>query len=79
MKTSCNRKKAGIFSAYFASVWTKEPHGPLPHFKKRITVLRMEEIKVNEEDVLELLLNLKTDKAPGPDGVHPTLLKNLAK
>jgi len=77
--TNCNQKKADIFSEYFASVWTDEPPGPIPTLRKRHVRFPMKEIVVTEEAVYTKLKELKTDKAPFPEGVHPLMLKNLAE
>jgi len=44
------------------------------------TGLSQEQISVffDEESVLCKLQQLKADKSPGPDGIHPILLKNCA-
>jgi hypothetical protein len=39
----------------------------------------MPELIRNEEMVLKQLNSLKIDKSPGPDELHPRLLKELAK
>ena len=77
-KTSNTKKKAEIFSEYFASVWTEEPPGDLPYFEKRKITHPMPEINITESIVLAKLKSLNGNKSPDPDGVHPFLLKNLA-
>jgi len=37
------------------------------------------EIRTNETEVRKMLDDLKTNKSPGPDGMHPSLLKKLAR
>ena len=37
-----------------------------------------EDLKFDEEAVLKKLLKLKPDKSPGPDGIHPMLLRSCA-
>ena len=39
----------------------------------------MPELIINEEMALKQLNSLKIDKSPGPDELHPRLLKELAK
>jgi hypothetical protein len=39
----------------------------------------MPELIINQEMVLKQLNSLKIDKSPGPDELHPRLLKELAK
>ena len=38
----------------------------------------LSEVSVSEEEVYEQLSLLNPNKAPGPDGIHPCLLKNCA-
>ena len=37
----------------------------------------MPEISIDLNGILKLLSNLKPDKAPGPDGIKPVILKEL--
>ena len=37
----------------------------------------LKEISIHREDVLQLLDKLKSSKSPGPDGIHPRVLKEL--
>ena len=39
----------------------------------------MDRITITEEEVFNLLKNIKTDKAPAPDIIHPRLLKEGAR
>ena len=39
----------------------------------------MKEFTITTEGVRKLLQNLNTDKAPGPDGLTPQLLKSVAE
>ena len=36
------------------------------------------EINISRETVLGKLMGLRTDKSPGPDNLHPTVLKEVA-
>ena len=38
---------------------------------------KMSEINIDLKGILKLLSNLKPDKAPGPDGIKPIILKEL--
>eukprot|EP00061_Rhincodon_typus_P000703 g12499.t1 len=35
----------------------------------------LKQVVVRKENVLEILKNLGIDKSPGPDGIHPKLLR----
>ena len=78
-KTDDDERKAEIFSKFFISVQTVKPEGELPTMEQKHITVPMEDLEVIEENVKELLGNLKTDKAAGPDGFSPRILKPLAK
>ena len=40
--------------------------------------LELKEIHIRQEMVLDRLMGLKADKSPGPDGLHPRVLKEVA-
>ena len=66
MRTSSNKKKATIFSDFFASVWTDEPDGPTPSFENRKVKQPMKELIITEEVVYKKLTELKVEKNAGP-------------
>ena len=75
--TKNDQEKANRFNEFFSSVFnakTFEPDTRLP--------LRTEEtlvnVDINYDKVLKILLKLKTGKSPGPDGLHPRVLKEVA-
>jgi hypothetical protein len=70
---------AEILAKYFSSVFTEEPDGDIPNQKPINIKEKMPELIINEEMVLKQLNSLKIDKSPGPDELHPRLLKELAK
>ena len=39
----------------------------------------LQNVRITENDVCEKLKRLKEDKACGPDGIHPKLLKECAE
>jgi hypothetical protein len=39
----------------------------------------LKDLVINKDMVLKLLQNLKTDKSPGPDSLHPRLLFEIKK
>ena len=75
-----DKEKAEVLADYFSSVFTNEPQGPTPTLQGLKTPEQeMEEIKVTQDDVQKILQKLKTDKAQGPDGMHPYFLKVTSK
>ena len=72
---------ADILLDFFQSVFKNEFSGPLPEkCYKSTKVLNqvMQELIIDSSQVKKLLLNLKENKAMGPDKIHPKLLKFLA-
>jgi hypothetical protein len=67
---------ASELASFFGSVFEEEPYGPLEKdcFKRT----EIGSLAFSVEDVQKELLALKMDKSPGPDGVHPKLLRPLA-
>lgn len=78
IKTEDNKEKANILSEYFSSVFTKEPEGDVPVPNDIMVQQDMPAITVTKNMVLKFLQTLKTDKSPGPDSLHPRLLKELS-
>ena len=72
-----DKEQAEILQQQFCSVFTQEPEGEIPTLnlssEKTISTMRF-----TEDQVLKLLTHLSVDKACGPDGLHPRLLKELA-
>jgi hypothetical protein len=71
-------EKANLLNDYFASVFTKEPNDTIPEPRDRD--FREELITVNftEEEVGKKLRSLNPGKSPGPDSMHPRILKETA-
>lgn len=67
------------FNKYFASVFTTEDVSNIPEtvqiFDNSLTPL--DNIEISEDLVFRKLGDLKLDKSPGPDGIHPKLLFEL--
>ena len=75
---SKDNEKAEVLTDFFSSVFTSETDSNIPE---------LENLSVNEtssdelfsiDEVRKLLLGLNTTKSPGPDGVHPKMLYELA-
>ena len=72
--TKTDSESCQVLSDFFSSVFTKEDSGKLPEFSQR-TDSEVNNILVTEQKVKKKLLNLKTDKSQGPDGINPRVLK----
>ena len=65
-----------IFADYFCSVFDGSlPANPAGH---QLTESRMSPLVISYDDVLRFLNSLDSSTSPGPDGVHPHLLKSCA-
>ena len=71
---------ASELASFFGSVFEEEPYGPLEKdcFKRVENFSEIGPLTISVEDVQSELLALNVDKSPGPDGVHPKLLRSLA-
>lgn len=74
---SSDEDKARVLSEFFGKVFTVEPDlVDLPEQVYNVPQ-PMPNIEIAPEDVLGRLQKLKVDKSPGPDNVHPRILKEL--
>ena len=72
-----NRHKAEALNKHFSSVFTREGLGELPHFSQRSCQNQLQDMTFDASEIKDKLLNLKTNKCPGPDEIHPRLLKEM--
>ena len=74
-----NKEMAKELNLYFASVFTKEDMNNIPEvLRERCFSEELKEISISREMVLGKLMGLKVDKSPGPDNLHPRVLKEVA-
>ena len=77
--TKNDEDKANVFVNYFSSVFTEEPkNDTMPHFEARNFDTKLSSIEINEDLVLKKLRKLKVNKSPGPDQMHPRVLKEIS-
>ena len=62
----------------FASVYTMKTNTDLPEFQCKHLMREMPLPDMCRELIEKLLKDLKVTKSPGPDGIHPIVLKELA-
>ena len=62
--------KAECLNQFFASVFTEENTSIIPKLANIDNITYLETLTVTEQKVKKLLAKLKTDKSPGPDGIH---------
>ena len=75
--TKSDSEKAQVLADYFSSVFTREPEGETPEEPIRCSKT-IELCIINPSTVASKLKKLKTFKSPGPDGLHPRVLHELA-
>ena len=77
--TKNNFETAEVLADAFASVFVKEPQGPLNRECYDIPDKRdqIDDIVITKDDVIRELRNINISKSQGPDGIHPKLLKGL--
>ena len=63
-------EKANLLNSFFASVFTQENISIIPRMPDRKIYNILNEVSINEGKVKEILVSLKIDKSPGPDGIH---------
>ena len=73
------KETADTINFTFQSVFVKEDGGPLPHINYVFNGTPLTDIDFSVSDVYEVLCKLKESSAPGPDGMHPKVLKECAK
>ena len=76
-----DKDKANTFVDYFSNVFITEPNHPDTIPKLDIPLIAatpMKTLTVHKYTIHEQLLKLKTDKSPGPDNIHPRILKETA-
>ncbi len=69
--------KAEILNNQFKSVFTDEL--PMDNFSHSTSFPPMPEITISQNGVVKLLKDLQENKAPGPDGLSPKILKLCAE
>jgi hypothetical protein len=78
--TASDQEAADILGQYFEDMYTKEGNSEVPTVatKDLIVEWRDDEVDFSVDAVRRKLQKLATDKSPGPDGIHPMLLKECA-
>lgn len=78
--TQSDQEAAEVLNQHFFKSFTEEDTSNVPHVTpKNLTTEALTTFKVTEELVKKCLLQLKTDKSPGIDGVSPRILKEMAE
>ena len=77
--TSCNQEKADILGGYFSSIFTQEGGDPAPGIEADWDGPLLEDVDVSPQKVEVKLASLRTNSSPGPDEMHPRILRESAQ
>ena len=72
-------QKAEVLNRFFASVFTTEGEGDIPLFGRRAYNTELVDLSITKEEIERILKTLDTSKSPGPDGLHPHPLAEMAE
>lgn len=72
-----DKDKADVLNTFFSSVFTVENDGEMPSFTCNGNPDPITHVSVSVEAMSKALKNLNASKSPGPDGLHPRILKEL--
>ena len=76
--TKTDQEKAEVFLNYFSSVFTNEPPDEnMPSFANRNYSEVISNINITEEIIKKKLTKIKVNKSPGPDAIHPRVLREI--
>ena len=78
-RTKLEKEKADVLSDTFSGVFTKEDSGDIPTLPKQNFTETLDDVIISEEGIRKKLRTLNPGKSPGPDLVHPRVLKELAE
>ena len=72
-------QKADVLNSFFASVFTTEGEGDIPQFERRAYNTELVDLSITKAGIERILKTLNTSKSPGPDGLHPRPLAEMAE
>jgi hypothetical protein len=78
MTISDDQQKAEAFIKFFSSVYTAEDMSNVPDISSIGAAQQLSSIDITEDEVQVLLRKIQPDKSPGPDNIHPRVLKECA-
>ena len=75
--TTNDQEKSEVLNNFFSSVFVSEGDDPLPDFQASFQT-ELTNITISDNDMLNILNKLNVSKSPGPDSIHPRLIKELS-
>jgi hypothetical protein len=76
--TRNDEEKAEVLNKFFSSVFTVEDMKNIPEINLAKNLCKELKDMFNENDVCKILCKIKLNKSPGPDMIHPNVLKEFA-
>lgn len=76
IKTGSEKEKADILSKQFSEVFISEPEGEVP-VCERLRVPTLDHLNITEAKNNNVIGKLKSYTLPGPDELHPRVIKEL--
>ena len=71
--TSSDSEKANVLADFFSSVFTEEDDLVMPELDINPDIPKLDILNISGEMIKKKLDNLKIDKSPGPDNIHPRI------
>jgi len=75
---SDDKQKAELFNDFFGTMYTLDDQQSMPDKPNLNVTQYLSNIEFVKTEVLNLLQKLQTEKSPGPDRIHPCVLKECA-
>ena len=72
-------QKAEVLNSFVGSVFTTDGEGDMPLFERRAYNTGLVDLSITKEKTERVLKTLETSKSPGPDGLHPRPLEEMAE
>ena len=76
--TTDDKQKAELFNDFFGTMYTLDDQQSMPDKPNLNVTQYLSNIEIVKTEVLNLLQKLQTEKSPGPDRIHPCVLKECA-
>ena len=76
--TSSDSEKANVLADFFSSVFTEEDDLVMPELDINPDIPKLDILNISAETIKKKLDNLKIDKSPRPDNIHPRILRELS-
>ena len=75
-----DKDKARALNKFFCGVFIRESDNEIPQLERRPSIdTQISEVTITTEEVNKRIMEFKTSKSPGPDGLHPRVRIELHK